>query len=374
MRKNFAYINKETAMISQFVHKLEPYSPTSSRNKIESTKSDLPPLKLDWNEATTPPSPHVNKAIIEALQNNNNILNWYPELFSEELRKKLTEYTGRRSNEILVTNGSDDALELICKVFLDPGDHVVAPYPTYTHFLTYVESRGAILIKAEPENVFKSDVSSILQKVTPDTKLIYITNPNNPTGVLLSNKEIETILTIASNSIVVIDEAYFEFSGSSAASLIDKYSNLIITRTFSKAWAMAGLRVGYLMTNYSNIFTLSKVFNPKSVNVLAQIAATAALDDVKYCKSYVKEVEASKTILLDFFKSHGLEAFDSHANYIMVAHPQINKFLTLMEEENIYVRDRSSFKKLPNFFRITMGNADQTADLIRRLEKVFKNI
>ncbi len=374
MKKNFAYLRKEASLLSDSVQNIEPYSPTSSRDKIETSKSNLEPLKLDWNESTIAPSPKVKEALKKALLENDNMLNWYPELFSESLRSKLSEYTGRKHNEILVTNGSDDALELICKTFLDPEDQVVTQYPTYTHFFIYVESRGAILKKATPENVFENNISCIIEKITPATKLIYITNPNNPTGVLLTEREIETICTFATNSIVIVDEAYVEFAGMSVQNLIDTHHNLIITRTFSKAWGLAGLRIGYILSSAGIISSLSRIFNPKSVNIIAQTAALAALDDVEYMKRYVKDVQTSKRMLKSFFDNHDIHAVNGRGNYIMVQHPELSRLVEEMEKENIFVRDRSSFSMLPNYFRINLGTVSQTEDLIKRLESVLRRL
>lgn len=375
MKDNIAYINPTGSFTSGFLTGIEPYATISSRDKIVADKrKDLPPLKLDWNESTLPPSEKVKKAISEALEKDINLLNWYPELYSKNLRLKLGEYIGRDSEEILVTNGSDDALELICKVFLDPGDHVVVPYPTYTHFVTYVQSRGAVLKKVETPDPFQPDITSVLSNVTPMTKLIYLVNPNNPTGVLLNRKQISTVCTIASHCIVVVDEAYYEFAGQSIIDLVDDHPNLIVTRTFSKAWALAGLRVGYLSTNSGLIEQLKKVINPKSVSVLAQVAAAAALSDRQYMESYVNEVKASKMILIDFLRQYNLNVHDSTANYIMVQHPKLPLLLEEMEKENIFVRDRSAFKNLPGFFRITIGDHEQTSELTRRLKRIFERI
>jgi histidinol-phosphate aminotransferase len=206
------------------------------------------------------------------------------------------------------------------------------------------------------------------------TKLIYLVNPNNPTGVLLNKKQISTVCTIASHCIVVVDEAYYEFAGQSIIDLIDDHPNLIVTRTFSKAWALAGLRVGYLSTNKGLIEQLKKVINPKSVSVLAQVAAAAALSDRQYMESYVNEVKASKMILIDFLRQYNLNVHDSTANYIMVQHPKLQTLLEEMEKENIFVRDRSTFKNLPGFFRITIGDHEQTSELTKRLKRIFERI
>ncbi|MGI6395419.1 MAG: histidinol-phosphate transaminase [bacterium] len=375
MKENTSCLNSKP-LVNSVLKDVVAYNPITSREKILSKQiqCDLPPLKLDWNESTLPPSTAVKNALVEALACEDNLLNWYPELFSRKLRHKIGEYCNRQLDEILVTNGSDDALDLICKVFLEQNDEVVIPYPTYTHFITYAQSRGATLKKVEVYEPFKPDISPIIENLSPATKLIYIVNPNNPTGVLIPKKQISTLCSVARDSIVLVDEAYFEFSGETAVDLIDRHSNLIVTRTFSKAWALAGLRVGYLVTNIMLIDELSKLINPKSVSILAQIAATAALSDKKYMDDYVVEVKNSKMMLLHFFKSKNIVAHDSCANYIMVQHPKLTKLIDEMEQENIFVRDRSSFKSLPGFFRITLGDHIQTDDLITRLEKVLSKI
>ncbi len=378
MKGNIAYLNPEKKLVSNCVDSVQAYSPVCSRDKIKETgefkEGNITPLKLDWNESTIPPSPAVKEAIQDALEKDMNLLNWYPELYSKKLASHLAIYSGRSVNEILVTNGSDDALELICKVFLDPGDHVLVPYPTYTHFVTYVQSRGAVLKKVETPDPFKPDITSIINNVTPETKLVYIVNPNNPTGVLISRKQIKTLCSIVKDAVILVDEAYFEFSEKTVADLIETYPNLIVTRTLSKAWALAGLRVGYLVTNHLTVKELSKVLNPKSVSTLAQVAASAALGDIEYMKRYVREVEASKIILLDYFRKKNITAYDSAANYIMVQHPKLELLLKEMENEYIFVRDRSSFKNLPGFFRITIGNNWQTEELVSRLERVLNRI
>ncbi len=375
LKENATCFNSQT-LVSNFAQDVQTYSPASSRDKVTSKpkNENLYPLKLDWNESTVPPSPLVKEALKNALEKEINLLNWYPELYSKKLVSKLTEYTNRSADEILVTNGSDDALELICKIFLDPGDHVLVPFPTYTHFITYVQSRGAVLKKVETPDPFSPDITSIINNVTKDTKLIYIVNPNNPTGVLLSKKQISTVCSVAKNSVILVDEAYFEFSGESVSDLVETYPNLIVTRTLSKAWALAGLRVGYILTNPLTIKDLARVLNPKSVSALAQVAAYAALSDPQYMNRFVREVEASKMLLLDFFKKNNINAYDSAANYIMVQHPKLERLLYEMENENIFVRDRSFFKNLPGFFRITLGNHLQTDELLTRLERVLSRI
>ena len=369
-------ITVEKRLTSGFLEDLEPYSPISSRDKIlqGNMTCDLPPLKLDWNESTLPPSVAVKNAIVDAMANNQNLLNWYPELYSKELRRKLADYTGRSSDEILVTNGSDDALDLICKVFLEPHDQVLIPSPTYTHFLTYAKSRSADLRIIEADDPFKADITPILENLTPATKLIYVVNPNNPTGVLLDRQQVATLCTVASHSIVIIDEAYFEFSGKTVLPLLDEFPNLIVTRTFSKAWALAGLRIGYLLTNIDLISQLMKVLNPKSVSSLAQVAAAAAIDDKQYMEKYVQDVKNCKLAMLDFFRKKEIKAYDSQANYIMVQHPRLQKLLSEMEKENIFVRDRSTFKNLPGFFRVTLADHTQTSDFLERMEKVLERV
>ncbi|MCK5808317.1 histidinol-phosphate transaminase [bacterium] len=354
---------------NQFIDNIDIYEPSVSRDKMD--PSGPTPLKLDWNEATIPPSPAVKKALIDVVTNRQNSLNWYPELFSKTLIAKLSEYTGNRQDEIVATNGSDDGLALITRTFLEPGDHVVIPLPTYTHFLTHVEAAGAHIDFPTDPHPFNPDAHFIIKSLRPDTKLLYIVNPNNPTGALFTKAEIESILKAAPNTLVLVDEAYFEFAGKSVADLTSHYPNLIVSRTFSKAFAMAGLRIGYLLAHSTIITTLKKLLNPKSVNVLAQAAGIAALEHKEYTEKYVQSVTEAKALFIKFLRGRNITVFDSHANFVMIDYPGHKKLLEKLEKLNVFTRDRSNFENMDHFFRVTLGTIEQTEELIKRFTKVL---
>ncbi len=364
-------IERKEIRPNRFVEGIDIYNPSVSLDKIDYSGS-LTPLKLDWNEATIPPAPEVKQAL-SAIIKRNNTLNWYPELFSKSLVRALADYTGRREDEIVVTNGSDDGLVLILRTFLEPGDHVVIPHPTYTHFLTQAETVGALISKPVTRTPFQPDSSVIINNTTADTKLVYIVNPNNPTGTLLPVKEIERLLKRYPNTIFLIDEAYYEFAGETATGLVSLYPNIIISRTFSKAFAMAGLRVGYIVANTAVITLLKRLLNPKSVNIFAQTAAIAALKYRHYTESYVQAVHQSKELFISFLRSRNITVFDSRANFVMVEHPHHKQLLAQLEQHNVFTRDRSNFAGMEHFFRITLGTIDQTKELIRRFEMILNS-
>ncbi|MDY0059973.1 MAG: histidinol-phosphate transaminase [Myxococcota bacterium] len=353
--------------VARDVQELRPYEAVSSLDQIQA-KPWQTPLKLDWNESTIPPSPRVIERITAFLQNTHH-LNWYPDLAARRLVEALSRYTRRSASQLLVTNGSDDALDLICKTYLDHDERVLLPYPTYTHFLVYAGAQGARFDPVTYDDPFVPQLERIINALTPWTKLVYLVNPNNPTGVLYSPDEVETLLRLAPHTLFVVDEAYFEFAGSTAANLVDSYRNLIVTRTFSKSFGIAGLRVGYLMANAEVVQELRRVHNPKSVNVLGQIAATAALGDSDYLQAYLAEVAAAKEILVRALLERGIEARNTSANWILARVQEPERFCAALAEEGVYIRNRSSFPQLNGYVRISLGTRAQLPEILTRLDQ-----
>jgi histidinol-phosphate aminotransferase len=184
---------------------------------------------------------------IQAFLGNTHHLNWYPDQRAAELTEKLAGYTGQPLDRILVTSGSDAALDILCQTFLDADDEVVVPSPTYTHFLTYAEARGAHVHQIFGANPFELDLQSVLDALNYRTKMVYLVSPNNPTGVVWPASVVARIARQVPQALVIVDEAYFEFCGKTAVELVERYSNVVVTRTFSKSFGIAGLRVGYML-------------------------------------------------------------------------------------------------------------------------------
>lgn len=325
-------------------------------------------MKLDSNEATISPSPRVAAALASFIQEGP--LNWYPDVDSTELIQKLAFYTGCPESFIQTFNGSDNALETICRTFIEPGHEVVLCMPTYDHFRVYAESCDARLVPVYGKNPFVTKAAQLIKAATDQTKLLYIVNPNNPTGLLYSATQIEQILKAVPHVLVIVDEAYFEFCGVTMAPLATQYPNLIVTRSFSKAFGLAGLRCGYVLTHPDNLKAINKIRIGKNVNSLAQVAASAALDDREYMEHYVSEVRLARKWLTGRIRKMGLKTVETPANYILVevAHPL--PVLDHLEAQQIFIRDRSFFPQLEGFIRISIGHQL----LMERFWKVFEKI
>lgn len=363
-------IDVEPIPVARRVMGIKPYVAVSSLDAIEARPGERA-FKIDWNEATVPPSPRVTEAITNFLENSQN-LNLYPVLNSTNLIEKLAAFHGLSEDMFLVTNGSDDGLNTLCTTFLDDDDTVLVAAPTYQHFLVFVQSRGAKVSRHYAPDPFKPDIAGLLrraERIRP--RMIYLANPNNPTGVIYDNESLAALLKVNPQTLVIVDEAYSEFAGTSAVNLLHTYSNLVVTRTFSKAYGMAGLRIGYAMAAPQRISDLRRVFNPKNVNVLAQVGAMAALDDQDWLEWYLDEVEQSKDLIKEWFDARGVDCIITPGNFFMVRVDQAPWFVRSLQEENVYVRDRSAMRGLAGYVRYSIGTVEQTREILERTGKVL---
>lgn len=314
-------------------------------------------LKLDWNEALVPPSPLVKKKLQEAIE--SDIIHFYPDVTAGELKIKLSDYVGLSTSHIQVFNGSDDALQTICITYLSDKDTVLLREPSYTQFNTYVQSMGARLLNFAGESPFSPALDRYHDLLSHETiKLAYIVNPNNPTGIMYDREMICELIERYRGTLFVIDEAYFEYSGLTVVDLIHDHSNILVTRTFSKAFGLAGLRLGYVLGQPQIVEHLLKVRNGKNVNSLAQIAASAALDDIPYMQTYVAAVESTRTWLAQALRNLGLEVHETPANFILIRVSNVRATMEVLKKENILVRDRSNLDQLQGTIRVSVGLRD----------------
>lgn len=355
------------------VRGLEPYQAVSSLDSIHARPQQVP-HKLDWNEATVPPSPRVIEAITGFLSNTHH-LNWYPVLHSTNLIEKLAVFWRVPAESLLITNGSDQALDTLCTTYLAEGDPVVVAAPTYQHFLVFAKTRGARVVEHFGPDPFTADLDGLLEAVRRERpKLVYVVNPNNPTGTEYSPAQIATLCEAAPESVVVVDEAYSEFAGRTVIGLLHTYPNLVVTRTFSKAYGMAGLRIGYALAHPVVVKDMHRVFNPKSVNVLAQVGAMAALEDQAWLANYVAEVTAAKALWASWSARRGIEFRNTSANFVMVRFDRAPWVVNTLHEAGVYVRDRSHVQQLAGFVRFSVGTAEQTVDVLDRLDRVLDRL
>jgi histidinol-phosphate aminotransferase len=350
--------------VNKYLRNLTPYKvashkiwdvPANERQKI---------LKLDWNEATVGPSPLVQKRLAD-LVNQHPDFNLYPCSYNEELHNLFAKYAEVPKENLQYFASSDMLHEYITRVFVSVGDPVLILGPTYDNFRLTCESQGAKVYYSEFSNIFilsEEDFENDIQRTNPS--LVYFCNPNNPTGNLISINYIEKLLKNHTETLFLIDEAYFEFTEVTAKDLIFKYENLLISRTMSKAFALASFRIGYLLSCPENIKTISKVRNPKNFTTFAQVAAIAALSDIQYMKDHVNEVRLAKLQFINFIKSMDpfLQFFNTNGNFLLIrVSEQRDKkgLISQLEKNNIFVRDFTHSRLLLDCFRITIGTRDQ---------------
>ncbi len=371
-RQKLRVVEKTRPQVPEFIGRIKPYDGVSSFSRILQ-RPDMVHYKLDWNESTIPPSPNVKKTLMNFLDNFNT-LNYYPALFSPNLTLKLQSYVGYPAEQIIVTNGSDDALELICKTFLEVGDEVLYPDPTYTHFLVYAQSRGAVVKPMVWSDPFEAELDTVLNAINEHTKIIYLPNPNNPTGALFSNEQLGRIAEAAQDAVLIVDEAYFEFGGQTALDILSDFENICITRSFSKAFGLAAARVGYIVAQPWLIGELKRLHNPKSVNQFAQVAAAAALDDLPYYERYIEEVNEAKALFERWCRHRGVAFRNTTANYVLIHTERVDEVVAGLTDAGVYVRDRSKMRDMAGYIRFNLGTVEQTRHVIMRFEKVLTDL
>lgn len=328
-------------------------------------------LKLDWNEADVLPVPKVREKLSQLITDPNSII-WYPEAHSADLHGALAQHHQVKETQVLATHGSDMALTYLVQCFVNTSDKVLLVTPGYDNFRAVVEQRGGSCLMFEHLGDGEFPVSNLQKRIQHETpRLIYLTNPNNPIGYHLLREKIAVLCEAAASvsALLVVDEAYAEFAPGDAVSLISKFSNLVIVRTFSKACGLAGLRVGYLLADNSLITTLKRVANPKHLTTFAQVAAMTVLEDWAQVLSHVEEVKKQRQRLLDFFHQHDIRCHESAGNFVLFYPPQIEAVETKLLEHGIMVRDRSS--QVPGSLRITVGGEESMNRVVKALTEIF---
>lgn len=345
---------------------LKAYRAVTSRSRFFQSANGA--LKLDWNEATSPPSPRVLETLAGFLATGR--LNWYPDPHATELRWRLSKYTGRPPSGVQVFNGSDSALDYLARTFVGAGDHVLICSPCYDNFRVSVESVGADVERVYSRSPFAASVRQLTSRIRPDTRLVYISNPNNPTGRMYSLADLEMVLRRLGEGLLVVDEAYFEFSGRTAVALLDRYEHLVISRSFSKAFGLAGLRCGYLLASPRVLRHVNKIRNGKDVNALAQVAAVSALQDLDHVKGYVAEIRRARAWLVRALRARGRHVVSSPANFILLRAADPARLVAALKARDIYIRDRSYLPQLEAYVRITVGTREQCERVVAALDDI----
>ena len=341
------------------VQKMAPYSPPTGDRGGK--------LRLDFNENTVGCSSHVIESLTKRLTAGQ--LSMYPDY--TEAFAELSAYFGVAAGEIALTNGTDDAIQLLVNTFVNPGDDVVLLNPSYAMYRFYASLAGASIREVEyREGGLVFPVDELISSIRPATRAVLIANPNNPTGVGTTLENLRKILDAAPDAAVLIDEAYFEFSGVTTLEWIREYPNLLVCRTFSKAYGMAAMRCGCLFSCAENIQWVRKAQSPYSVNTLAVFAACAAIQDRKSMEAYVTEVLGARTLACAGLEKLGISFFPCSANFVLFqAGERAIPIRDALRERGVLIRDRSY--EIPGCVRVTIGTRAQTGRFLEELEKLW---
>jgi histidinol-phosphate aminotransferase len=361
--------------INKYLRNLAPYKVASHKVWEVSDDTRKSILKLDWNEATIPPSPNV-KNRLQKLVENEDIYFLYPSTNNDEILQRLSIYTKLPVDNIQYFASSDSLHEYLVTMYITVGDPILILGPTYDNFRLTSQSQGAIVHYFNYDDQFNLNEGAFIKTIKQLTpSLVYICNPNNPSGTLLTKVFLIKLISEVPDIIFLIDEAYFEFSGETVADEVVNYPNLFVSRTFSKAFALANFRAGYLISDVNNIQQISKIRNPKNFTTFAQEAVIGVLSDTEYMIAYVEEVNEAKNWFtgelnqLAFLK----KIYQSHANFVLVEFISFDdkmKVFNHLNENNIFVRNLMHSDMLMNTLRISIGTRVQmsrVSDILKAL-------
>ena len=363
--------------IKNTVKELDPYIPGRSIKEI-ADEYGLDPdniIKLGSNENPMGTSPLA----VEAVNKESNLMYRYPESDLKELTDKVAEYSGVSPSQVILGgDGADEILDILGKTLIEPGDEFIVPIPSYMYYEFTLKIHGGVPVYASwdlPENVL--NVESILESITPRTRIIFLCTPNNPTGALINKKDIRTILK-STDALVVVDEAYFEFSLVDNVELLKEYDNLFILRTFSKILGLAGMRIGYGLGNPQFIEYMKRVKPVFSLTRLSQVAAITSLNDSEYIKRSTElSIKSREYLQKELSQIPQLYTYQSKANYILVDIRKTGMKSRILCEEllkrGIIVRDCRSFRGLDDYWiRVSVGTMEEDEKFIYELKQIIE--
>ena len=350
---------KSTLPVRPAVVRMRPYHPPLEGRTDK--------LRLDFNENPIGCSPAVRRALAKL---SSASISAYPE--QGTVRRKVAKHFGIRPDELLLTNGTDEALSLVVNTFVEPEDSVLIVEPTYAMYRFYSELAGAMLEAPRYDAAICFPWNKVLAALRTGPKVFFLPNPNSPTGNLLSARELRQILQAATRTMVVIDEAYFEFSGLTVIPWIRRHRNLIVTRTFSKTAGLAGLRLGCIFVNREMAAIMRKAQSPYPVNAAALVAAEAAIQDRAFIARTVRDVKRSRKELAGGLERMGVRSFPSAGNFLLVYFGERAKeIVAALARKGTLVRDRSSDFGGEGYVRITLGTPAQTRRLLGQLKEIL---
>ncbi|WNY27868.1 Histidinol-phosphate aminotransferase [Methanimicrococcus stummii] len=361
-----------TSLLNDSVSNVPEYVPGKTTSQIAAEYGLNPDsiIKLNANENPLGPS----EKVIATIQKEAENASLYPTADVSNLRRALTAYTGFPIENIVASGpGMDSLIDALNKLFIGAGDEVIVPVPTFTYYGISAASLGGVCVDVNLKPDYSLDVDSILNAVTEKTKIIWLCSPNNPTGNIIAAGDVRK-LAENTKSIIFIDEAYVEFSNAgSLSNLVKEYENIVIGRTFSKAFGLAGMRLGYVIAPDWIASALLRVLPPFAVSILAEAAAIAAIEDIEYLESGVAMVKEEREKLIDAIsKNTPYKVYPSEGNFIIAdvspktSKEAVDEFL----RNGILIRSCDSFQNIgKNTVRITVGTPEMNQKVIQMFEK-----
>ncbi len=350
--------------------KLQPRAAVTRMHEYHPPLAGRDGLRLDFNENTLAPSPRV-QAVLRNITADS--LTKYPE--RQHVERIVAKHFGLAAEAVLLTNGVDEALHLVCETYLEPEDEVIVVTPTFSMYAVYAEATGAAVRAIQADDTLQFPYQRVRDAIHAQTRLIMIASPNNPTGAVVDSKYLLELAAAAPQAAVLVDEAYYHFYGESVINETITVPNLIVARTFSKAYGLAGLRIGLLVAHPDAMRFIRKVSSPYNVNSIALECLPEALADEEYIQWYAGEVGKSRTLAEQALTRLGVTYWPSHANFILMNIGSRHKALVeSMRRQGVLVRDRSADPGCDGCVRITLGPVEHTQRGIAALEKTLKEI
>jgi histidinol-phosphate aminotransferase len=369
MPNPFARVYKKGDPVSDPVAVLSP----TPRARVQAMMEYHPPLgsrdalRLDFNENTLACSPKIRETLAHISAGD---LTRYPE--RQPVEAIVAKYLGLATEQLSLTNGVDEAIHVLFETFLETGDELLLPVPTYTMYEVYASATDARVVAVQAADDLKFPYERLLAAITSRTKIIAIANPNSPSGSVATRDQLIEIARRAPHAVLLVDEAYYHFHGETMIDLVGTAPNLIVARTFSKAYGLAGLRLGSLAGPVELMRWIRRVLSPYSVNSLALACLPPALEDKTYLDWYVGEVLQARREFEVVLDAIGIRSWPSRANFILVEiGPQHAEFVRRMRAAGVLVRDRSSDPGCDGLVRITIGTREQMGQAIAALNEAI---
>lgn len=366
-------MEKEKNLARKGILDLKPYIPGKPIEEVKRELSLKEVVKLASNETSIGPSPLAVEAIKKEVEN----INLYPEGSSRLLREKIAHKLKIDKEMIIVGNGADNIIDLVGMAFINEGDEVITGEITFPAYETITKIMGGKLILVKLED-FCFDLEGIIQRTNEKTKIIFLCNPNNPTGTIVNKESVGRFIKQVSEDVVVVfDEAYYDYvedkNYPNSLFYVLERKNVIVLRTFSKIAGIAGLRIGYGIAKPELIGYLNRVVNPFTTNRLAQVAALASLDDKEHYRKVLRSNQEGKKYLYKELKELGLFYPSTEANFIFIDLKKDSKAIfEKLLKKGVIIRPGETWG-CPNFIRLTIGTAYENKRFIKALKEVLSS-